>query len=85
MRQYQSIWLAIKNAPTGTVIPVRVHASAKKRLIQAVKLEKTKETAVKKTIGMPRAGRMKVAVEVCPRDAYFVIISFSLTWDTSKL
>lgn len=85
MRQYQRIWLAIKQAPTETVVPVRVHSSAERRVIQAVKLEKTKETAVKKTIGMPRAGRMKIAVAVCPRDPDFVIINFSLMWDTSKL
>lgn len=85
MRQYESIWLAIKEVETGVEVPVRVHSSARKRLIQAVKLEKTKEVAGKRQVGMPCAGRMKISWAACEKDAAFVIIKFSLMWDTSKL
>jgi len=85
MRQYESIWLEIKRVDTGKEVPVRIHASARKRLIQAVKLEKTKEVAPKKQVGMfKRQGPLKIRVEQCARDAAFVVVFFSLTYDASK-
>lgn len=87
MRQYERIWLAIKKVDTGTEVPIRVHATAKRRLIQAVKLEKTKEVATKKKIGMLRQGPLaiRVTTDSIKNDASFVIIYFKLHWDGTKL
>ena len=87
MRQYERIWLAIKELPIGGELAVRVHVSAKARLIQAVKLEKTKEVAIKRKLGLPRQGPLCIRVgEDTPknsRDA--VIVYFKLSWDGTKL
>lgn len=87
MRQYESIWLGIKALPTRDELPVRVHKDAAKRLIQAVKLEKTKEVAVKKKIGMLRPGRLIVrrTEDTVKQHPDFAVIYFSLREDYSKL
>ena len=85
MRQYESIWLAIKAAETESPVLIRVHHTAERRLIQAVKLEKTKEVAVKKQLGLPRQGRLGISSKVCEKSPDFRIISFHLRWDSSKL
>ena len=85
MRQYESIWLAIKAAETESPVLIRVHHTAERRLIQAVKLEKTKEVAVKKQLGLPRQGRLGISSKVGEKNPDFRIISFHLRWDSSKL
>lgn len=87
MRQYERIWLELKKLPVKEELPVRVHAEARARLIQAVKLEKTKEVATKKKVGMPRAGLLKIrwTDDSVKKDPQFCIVYFSLLWDGSKL
>lgn len=87
MRQYERIWLEIKELPVKKELPVRIHATATRRLIQAVKLEKTKDVAVKKKLELPRPGRMKIRVapDTVKKDSSFVIVYFSLEWDGTKL
>lgn len=86
MRQYQSIWLAIKALPVKQELAVRVHNSAISRVKQAVKLEKTKEVAVKKKVGMLRPGPLLIRVTADSKaSSDFKIIYFSLEWDGSKL
>lgn len=83
MRQYEKIWIELKKLPVGAELGVRTHHTAAKRLIQAVKLEKTKEVAVKKKIGMMRAGPLKIRTTT--DESEHVVVYFSLTWDGSKL
>jgi len=87
MRQYERIWLTLKELPVKEELPVRIHADARKRLIQAVKLEKTKEVAIKKRLDIPRAGLLKIrwTEDTVRKDPQFVIVYFSLLWDGSKL
>lgn len=87
MRQYERIWVELKKLPVKTEIAVRVHSTAERRIIQAVKLEKTKEVAVKKKLVMPRQGTLKIRVteDTVKKDVDFVIVYFSLLWDGSKL
>ena len=86
MRQYQSIWEAIKKLPVKDELAVRVHATAVKRVKQAVKLEKTKEVATKKKIGMMRPGPLVIRITADLKSSSdFKIIYFSLAWDGSKL
>ena len=87
MRQYESIWKKIKLVDTGAEVAIRVHCDARATLIQAVKLEKTKEVAVKKKLGILTQGRMKIRVteDTQQRHADFCIIYFALSWDNSKL
>ena len=87
MRQYESIWLQIKTVPTKQEVAVRVHCDASKTLIQAVKLEKTKQVAVKKRLGILTQGHLNIRVteDTQKKCADFCIIYFSLKWDYSKL
>jgi len=88
MRQYERIWLELKKIPVKQEVAVRIHATAERRIIQAVKLEKTKDVAVKKKLGLPRPGTLKIRVteDTTPKkDVDFVIVYFSLLWDGSKL
>lgn len=86
MRRYESIWLQIKKVPVGVTVEVRTHVSSKRRLIQAVKLEKTKEVATKKKIGMLRPGPLVIRTAEDPRkDPDFIVVCFSLAWDGSKI
>jgi hypothetical protein len=84
---YQKIWLAIKALPDSKELAVRTHRTAEKRVIQAVKLEKTKEVAVKKQVGMLTQGPLviRVGADSVKSDSDFVVIYFSLKWDYSKL
>lgn len=84
MRQYESIWLEIKKQPVGKEVQVRVHSDAAKRLVQAVKLEKTKEVAVKKKVGMLHQGPLKIRI-VAVANGVHTDIFFSLIWDGTKL
>jgi len=86
LRQYESIWLAIRNAPTGTVTAVKIHATASKTLRQAVFKEKSLETSQRKKLGMRFAGKLEVTEQlegVVPHG--YVILNFKLSWDGTKL
>lgn len=87
MRQYERIWQAVKTCELGEEVAVRIHASGEKRLIQAVRLEKTKEVAVKKKVGMLRQGPLlvRVTTDTVKQDAAFIIVYFKLQWDGTKL
>lgn len=87
LRQYESIWLAIKQLPVKKELAVRVNKDAERRLIQAVKLEKTKEVAVKKKVGMLRPGPLviRVTADTVKNNPEFCVIYFSLLWDGTKL
>ena len=87
MRQYQKIWLEIKKLPVGRELAIRTHCTAKARVIQAVKLEKTREVATKKKVGMMREGPLVIrpTTDTIKHDEEFVIIYFSLAWDATKL
>ncbi len=87
MRMYESIWQGIKELPTKEELPVRIHRDAAARLIQAVKLEKTKEVAVKKKLGLLRPGRLIVrrTEDTLHKSPNFSIVYFSLREDYSKL
>lgn len=86
MRQYESIWLAIKALPVGKELAVRVHATAARRVIQAVKLEKTKEVSPRKKIGMMRQGNLVIRqAEDTKGSSEYATLYFSLAWDGTKL
>ena len=86
MRQYESIWIAIKALPVGEELAVRVHATAAKRVIQAVKLEKTKEVSLKKKVGMMRQGPLVIRQEADRKgSSEHATLCFSLAWDATKL
>lgn len=88
-RMYESIWKQLKAVDVGIPVAVKIHASASRRLIQAVKKEKTIETAQKKKLGMRFAGKMDIdicACEVTDKDfKTHVIVKFTLTWDGQRL
>jgi uncharacterized lipoprotein YbaY len=88
LRQYQSIWNAIKEKQPGQVTEIRCHPSAIKTIIQAVKKEKTGEVAIKKKIAMPAAGPLEIShrlEEIDGKETGKAVISFKLSWDASKL
>lgn len=86
MRQYESIWLAIKALPVGEELGVRVHITATKRVIQAVKLEKTKEVSVKKKVGLMRQGPLVIRqAEDTKGSSEYCTLHFKLAWDGTKL
>jgi hypothetical protein len=85
-RKYESIWLAIKTAPVGEEVPVKVHGTAVRTLRQAVLKEKSMETAGRKRLGMRFAGKLEireVTDGVHPHG--YAIVYFKLSWDGSRL
>lgn len=84
-RMYAPIWEAIKAAPVGEAVAVRVRDATVKTLIQAVKKEKNRDVGVKKKVGMLTAGRMKIAVKPDAAKKGYTVVSFSLEWDGSRL
>ena len=84
VRRYFVIWDAISKAPVGKKVSVRAHQSAAATLIQAVSKEKSRETAEKKKLGMPFAGKLVIEREA-PDVAGYVTIHFSLEWDGRRL
>jgi molybdenum-dependent DNA-binding transcriptional regulator ModE len=82
---YQSIWLRIKQVKMGEEVQVRIHTSVAARLIQAVRKEKTIETAAKKKLGMPYAGMLKVRRAIDTNNPNFEHIYFSIPYDWSKM
>ena len=87
-RMYSSIWKGIKNLPVGTPLQVRVPPAIAKRVIQAVKKEKTREVAVMRKLGERTPGPLiiKQAAEVkAGKTTNFIILEFSLSFDMTKL
>ena len=82
-RKYQKIWEAIKSAPVGKEVQVKVHATAAKTLRQAVLKEKSIETAPRKQLGMMDAGKLEIREEEATPTGY-VIVFFKLTWDGTR-
>lgn len=83
-RQYERIWHAIKDADVGKEVPVKCHATAAKTVRQAVLKEKSAETASRKKLGMPFAGKLSIREEPCKPHGY-VILFFKLQWDGTRL
>lgn len=84
-RMYTPIWEAIKKAPVGTPVEVRVSVDSYRTLVQAVKKEKNREVGIKKKVGMLTAGRMVIASKPDATRKGYLVVSFSLEWDGSKL
>lgn len=80
MRQYQAIWNKIKSQGSDSETLVQVHADAAKRVIQAVRKEKSMENAIRSQLGELSDGKLLAAVVPDKRRAGFVIIHFKLTW-----
>lgn len=85
-RRYEPIWKAIKDAKVGVEIPVKVHGTAAKTLRQAVLKEKSIETAQRRKLGLPFAGKLEIREDhegVNPSG--YCIIYFKLSWDGTRL
>lgn len=79
-REYEPIWLAIKEKPAGESVVLRVHHSAVATLIQAVRKEKAMENGMRKKLDMPYDGRLQVVSKADPHDKNFSIVKFTLKW-----
>lgn len=84
-RMYTPIWEAIKAAPVGTPVEVRIRQESYKTLVQAVKKEKNREVGIKKKVGLLTAGRMVIATKPDAKKPGYLVVSFSLEWDGSRL
>lgn len=84
MGMYTKIWLLIQAADPGVEIPVKCPADNVRRLVQAVRKEKTKRVALRKKLGMLRPGQLKHRVEEVP-DSNQAIIYFHLPFDGTKI
>lgn len=84
-RKYAPIWKAIKAAKVGEPVAVRVHESAVRTLVQAVKKEKTREVATKKKLGMRFAGNLIILQEEDTKKAGYFVVKFTLDWDGERL
>lgn len=60
---------------------MRIHASQQKRLIQAVRKEKTNDVAIRRKVGMPTEGPLSHRVVVDPKDPAFVVIYFKIQFN----
>ena len=85
MGLYSKLWKIIDAAETGAEIPVSCQTDAVKRIIQAVRKEKTKNVALRKKLGMLRQGPLKSRVVQDETDSTKSTIYFSLEWDGRKL
>lgn len=83
-RKYDPIWERIKAVKVGEEVPVKVHATAAKTLRHGVWDAKSRETAIKKQLGMPSAGKLKIR-EVAAVPSGYVILFFKLEWDGTRL
>ena len=81
LRAYEPIWLAIKKAPFGTEVEVRVHKTMERTVILCVRKEKTMAVAPMRSIGERTEGPLDHRVTVCPKNADFVIIHFKLRYN----
>jgi hypothetical protein len=85
-RRYEAIWQAIKAAKVGTEVPVKVHGTAAKTLRSGVWKEKSRETATRKKVGLPYAGRLvirEVTEGVHPHG--YCILYFKVEFDGTKI
>lgn len=85
LRQYESIWKAIQAKQPGEVVRVRCHESAAKRLVQAVRKEKTNHVAVRKKLSILTAGPLDHVITQDASSEGYVFIDFKLQFDGSKL
>lgn len=82
-RSYQGLWLAIAGASADKPIKVECHRRFARRLIQAVRKEKSMANNTRKQLDMPRYGKMtSVIVSV---DKVNVSIEFSLSYNGDQL
>ncbi len=83
LREYQGLWLKI--AETTEVVVVRCHASFSRRLIQAVRKEKTAANTMRKNLDMPSYGRLQHKIEPILDSKGKVKISFWMTYNGDML
>lgn len=83
-RMYAKVWKLISAADTGVEIPVRCQAEAVRRIVQAVRKEKTAEVAMRKKLGLLRQGRLLHRTELV-KNTTQVIIYFKLEFDGRKI
>lgn len=83
LREYQALWLEIARADAGAVVKVRCSASYSRRLIQAVRKEKSISNSTRKNFDMPRYGKLLSTIDKV--DNRVVIISFQLTYNGDQL
>ena len=79
-RMYEPIWQAIKAEGVGKEICIRTRTEAVRRLIQAVRKEKTIDVAIRDKIGMLVEGPLEHRVEQDPADPDFSFIHFKLKY-----
>lgn len=81
-RMYQPIWNTIKKARFNTEVPIKVHKSMEKTLIQAVRKEKAAECAIMRKIGEPTYGSLsnRTVTDPSSPDTH-IIIYFKLDWN----
>lgn len=60
---YEPLWLKIKNAETDKEVPVRIHHTSVKTLIQAVRKERSMDAGQMRKIGEPAEGPLDVRVD----------------------
>lgn len=80
-RMYQPIWNTIKQARFNTEVPIRVHKSMERTLIQAVRKEKALECGVMRKIGEPTYGPLLNRTVTDPKSSEFIIIYFKLSFN----
>jgi len=83
-RKYESIWTAIKAVDVGKEVGVKCHATAVTTLIHAVEKEKSRETAIRKKLGLRYAGKMRERTEEAQPSGY-VIVFFKLEFDGTRI
>lgn len=82
VRMYQPIWNTIKKARFNTEVPIKVHKSMEKTLIQAVRKEKAAECGVMRKIGEPTYGPLLNRTVVDPEHPNtHIIIYFKLSFN----
>lgn len=64
---------------------MRVHESAAATFRQAISKEKSRETAEKRKLGMPFAGKMVIAEAAEEGNPGYLIFTLSLEWDGRRL
>lgn len=82
MRKYTPIWKAIKAAKTNEEVKIKCRTAFAATLRQGVMKEKSRETAQRKKLGLPYAGKLIIRTEAAG-DA--VAIYFKLDWDGTKI
>jgi hypothetical protein len=86
LREYQGLWLEIaRKADPDKHVSITCHASFSRRLIQAVRKEKTAANILRKNLGMPRYGRLMHTIEPLLDSKGKVRISFHLEYNGDML